>query len=408
MLKAHHRHYLAAFLLDCAISAGFTVVPFFIFDHLGGGARMSGIIGAVQAASYATVSIVSSRYVSRAKHGLTWAVAGIACFAVLAALAPFCLNPFLFGAVLSAGFGFMGLVWPAMWSWLGGERDPWLRNRRTACYNVAWSIGLAVGPFFGGALYPLDHRLPFLFVFVVAVAALVLEATLPREKEHFASSAREERERCATRDETSEAHLYYAWFANMVAWVLVGAATRVFPKRIDELVESGRLILFAEGGSTTTLVLEAATLFSFLVVVLNASRAGVFLIMGFTQRWQHRFWLPAVFQIAAGAAFWGLGATRSLVLMALCFAVIGVNGGVSFFASIHYSLTNAALKHGRAAINEGTVGAGIAVGALGFGILARRFGTTMPFLYAPALIPLALGVQALLFRFGLRKNENGV
>ena len=171
--------------MDAAIAAGLAAVPFFMKDYLGAGPKMLGAVGAMQSASYAAMSLISSKYVSRAKNGLVWAVVGIACFAVLFNTAPFMRHPYAFAAFSTAGFAGVGLVWPAMWAWLGGERNARLRARRMSHYNMAWSVGLTLGPFFGGFLYDVHHWLPFACVFSAAAVALVIEATLPHEKDHF-------------------------------------------------------------------------------------------------------------------------------------------------------------------------------------------------------------------------------
>jgi len=397
--------YLTAFLLDCAAMAGFTVVPFFVLRQLGGGARMVGTICAAQAISYALGSLVSSRFVGRAKNGLNWARVGILGFAFLFGLAPLLRSPYLYGVVSTAGTGCMALVWPALWSWLGAEPDVKLRTRRISNYNVCWSMGLSIGPLFSGPLYTVDYRLPFLCVFAITLIAWTLVMFLPHEKTHFMPAPGGLDEARAAHDEASEAHLYYAWFANMLGWILVGACRSVFAKRVDELVADGRLVVVAEDLLSGVTFAKAAIAFSWLVFTINFSRLVLFFLMGRTHRWHYRFWFIVVFQIAAAVAMWRLGITRSFAVMVLCCFFVGVNSGVGFFAAVFYSLSNPARKHQRAAINESMVGGGSFLGSMGFGILAGWYGVTMPFRWCPVIVALGIIIQWGLLRYSIQRNR---
>jgi MFS family permease len=177
---------------------------------------------------------------------------------------------------------------------------------------------------------------------------------------------------------------------------------------VDELVDSAQLVWLWESVSSGGFLSQAAIAFSWLSFMLNASRAVVFLLMGWTKRWQQVFAVVVASQLVAGAAFWVLGNTRSFLVMLLCCALAGLNGGVCFFASVFYSLADPMRKHQRAAINEAMVGVGGFIGSMGFGMLAGPFGVTMPFRWTPILILFSVVVQILLFRYGLRRNRGPV
>jgi MFS family permease len=388
--------------------AGATAVPFLVFDRLGGGARMSGVILSLHSLAYALVSLGSSGFMTRARNGLVYAMVGAVDFAVLVSVSVLMRNPYLFGLVSTAGFAGLALIWPALWSWLGAEPDVAVRARRIAHYNVSWSIGLALGPLFAGPLYVVDYRLPFLLVCGLATAALVLVWTLPHERQYFRAARLQPDEERSALEQSSERHLYYAWYANMLGWVLLAAARSVFPKRVDDLADSAQLVWLWESVSSGGLLSQAAIAFSWLSFMLNASRAVVFLLMGWTKRWQQAFAVVVASQVIAGAAFWVLGSTHSFVVMLFCCALAGLNGGVCFFASVFYSLADPMRKHQRAAINEAMVGAGGFIGSMGFGMVAGSFGVTMPFRWTPVLILFSVVVQVLLFRYGLRKRQGPV
>ena len=104
---------------------------------------------------------------------------------------------------------------------------------------------------------------------------------------------------------------------------------------------------------------------------------------------------------------WWLSATRSFAAMSVCFAVIGVNTAIAFFASAFYSIADPARKHQRAAINESTIGLGNFGGSMGFGLLAGAFGLTMPFRWTPVLVVFGLAGQIALLRWSAARARKG-
>jgi MFS family permease len=405
MRRTYFKLYASAFLLDCAIMIGFTVVPFFIMRQLGGGARMLGMISAAQGASYGLGSLISARFVGRAKNGLNWARAGILGYAFLFCPAHLIREPYLYGLISTLGAGCMAFVWPALWAWVGGEPDVKLRNRIIANYNVSWSVGLCVGPLFAGPLYKVAYGLPFLLIFFIAAAAFALVVRLPHEKAHFGGASTQVEQERAAHAEVSESHLHYAWFANMFGWLMAGACRSVYAKRVEQLAADDRLAVFGSGLFSGLTLTDAVLVFSALVFMINFSRMVLFYWMGRTHRWHHRF-LPVIgFQLAAGAAVCWLGVTESFIWMALCFTAVGVCNGFGFLVAVSYSLADPALKHRRAAINEAMVGLGGFAGAMGFGLFAGWFSVTMPFLWFPVVVAAAIAVEWLLFRHGVRRNR---
>jgi MFS family permease len=401
MLKPHRRLYAAAFFLDFAMMSGATAVPFFIYDHLGGGARMSGAIMAAQALCTGLTCLISAQFVARARNGLSFGVAGAAGFGLILPLALLTRNPLLFGLFSVLGMACTGLFWPAAQAWIGAEPDLALRGRRIAFYNLSWSCGLALGPVFAGRAYDAHYWLPFVGVFVAAGVASVLVATLPSERRLFGDYPVDRSDARRHHDRLSDMHLYSAWLASMTGWALVGVMRSVFPKRVDELVAAGELAAFPGGWSFPA---GAATQFSWLALTLYASRAGISLAMGRYHGWQHRFALLFVLQCGAAAAFLVLGFSHSLLVMAVCSLIVGVNGGASFFASLYYSVANPEKKHRRAAIHESMVGLGGFAGSIVFGCLAGSLGVAWPFRLTPAFVGGSLVLQWLLLRYGARRT----
>ena len=406
MFKPHHKMYLVGFLVDFGAMSFFVAIPFFVFRMLGGGAGMSGAFGAAQGAAYALVCLLSSGFVLRAKNGLNWAFTGIALSTVFISAVPFFRNVWVCGALSTAGIGSLALVWPALHSYMGGEPDRDLRSHRMSRFNIAWSLGFAFSPLLAGRLFEQDYRLPFAVTVVLNVTVLLLLRSLPHERDHHARETAEALELHAASDRASERFLYAAWVATMMGNFLAQVARMVFPRRIEDLVAAGELRFLFESYSSPMLLEKAADRFGWLMFALSLVSALVFLAMGRTQVWRHRVGFLFALQAGAAGAFWVLGNTRSLVVMALCFVVVGANAGFAFFSAVCYSVSNWQQKHRRTAINEGAVGLGGLTGCLLFGYLAAKYGMAMPFHYTPLMMGVALALQALLLhRRNLEKSR---
>ncbi len=403
MFQPHRRHYFAAFMQDFALTSAFSIMPFYIYEHLGGGAPMSGTIAAIQSISYGLACMLIAGYFVQSRFGLQWAGAGTFLFGFLVILAPIVKHPVWFGVFSVLAVLSQSTFWPMMQSWLGGERDPALRARRMGYYNLSWCLGLALGPLLAGPLYDYDYRLGFALVTISAWAAAVLVATLPHEDRYFTRDLGEEEADSRITDFVGEAHLYATWLASFTGWLLVGVTRSVFPKRVDELVTDGQLALLWESAGGHALTLEAATQYSWLAFSLYVTRAGISLLMGHAYGWRHKFWILVLGQAASAGAFWVMGTSHSLLLMAAACGVVGINGGVSFFASLEYSISNRFHKGRRASIHESMTGLGSALGSITFGYLAGLYGAGWPFRWTPALILIPLAIQFALLAYGHRR-----
>lgn len=396
--------YCVGFLLDFAIMVGVIAMPFYVYDVLGGGETMSGLIGGIQMGVYSLTCMIMSRFVARARNGLWFALFGVALFAVTNGPAPWMPNPYLFGAALAVAFMGISMVWPALHSWIGAEPDPAKRTRYVGWFNVSWSFGFAVSPLAAGPLYDLDFRLPFMVLIVLSIVCFLLIRSLPHERDYFGVATTETRAEHAEHDQASESFLYAAWAATFVANVLVGVTRTVYPKRVKDLLESGSLNLIGGWALPDFLATAPATTFAWIASVLSIMTALAFLTLGGSTWWRHRFHGLFIAQAASAAAFWALGRTTSLLVMAACFAVVGATLGLAFFSSVYYSLADPARKHARTTINEGVVGLGGFAGSAVFGYLIGSYqDTALPFRYTPLFILAAMLLQWLLLRYGHRR-----
>ncbi len=391
--------YLAAFLLDFSVAVGLTAMPFFIFDRLQGGVALSGTVGAVQMALYAVGCFLSAGIVSRSRNSLHWALAGVGLFALSFALVPWAGTAARCIVASSVPFLGLSLAWPALQAWLGREPDPKIRARHLAGFNTATAFGFTLSPLLAGPLYDGDFRLPFLALFVFCAAAIGLIASLPQAGAGVLPGPGErDRPHEGEKVRMTAGLLYASWAATFTANGLFAAVRSVYPMRVKELADSRMLTLVGDYRPVLFDAVGTATTYSWLAFLLSLATVVCFAILGTTRAWQGRFSILAVGQFAAAAAFVLLSHSRSLVVMVLCFAVVGVDYGVCFFASLYYSLAEAQAGHRRAAINEGVLGAGGFAGGIGLGYAAEHAGIALAFQWTPLIVLPAIVLQFLLLR----------
>ncbi len=399
MFKAHHRHYLAGFLLDLGVMIGMTAMPFYVMNQIGGGAQMIGIIGGAQAIGYALACLVqASGLLPQMRSGLQMAAIATGVYAVAFCGAVLTRNPVLYGVLNTVGMSSLAFVWPSLHAWIGAEPNLRRRGRRMARFNIAWALGFTVGPLVGGPLYVAGYWYPFAAVFVLCMVVIAMFLVTPDERRYFGVSTDSMVEARAGHDRASEAHLVAAWTANAVGNAMSLVARTIFAKRVEELVSSNQLRLLFESAPPDFLTGEAATKFMWITFAVAAGNAFTFFAMGRTNRWHHRFSVLAGLQLAAALGILLMGVTDSLLLMLAGCAAVGAAWGGCFFAGVFYSVANPEKKHGRAAINEGAVGLGGFLGAVAFGFTAEQYGIVTPFLFTPLVVGLAIAVQYLLVR----------
>ncbi|MBP9002213.1 MAG: MFS transporter [Candidatus Hydrogenedentes bacterium] len=408
MISPFVRLCMVGFLFDFAIMAAITVMPFYVYNQLGGGAAMSGAFGGIQAAAYALTCLVSSRFVQRSRHGLRWAYSGMLLFMLLVPSLAWNRSPMLCGLQSAMGFGSLALVWPALYSWLGADPDAARRQRRLGWFNICWSAGFAFSPLVAGPLYDLDFRLAFAAVLAISLVAFAILWTLPREQDYFGTSARDagDTENDATTDRhrnLSEAYLVAAWMAICLANVLVGGLRNVYPKHFEDLFSKGALRVIADIPPPAFLSGGAATQLSVLFSLLSFATSACFLFFGATRFWKHRLWVLLTLELVAAAGLSLLARTRDLLSMAIIFMACGAFVGGAFFSSVYYGIADPRHKHRRSAINEGVVGLGGLIGSFGFGVLAEWLGMVGAL---DAALPMALCcvvVQVWITRRALRR-----
>ncbi len=393
MIPPRLRHLIAAFLYDFAFSSALTVTPFYVFEYLDGGAGLSGGILGIQGAAYTAACLLSGYWVRRMAEPMRAAVLGSAWFSLCYAVAPLTYEPALFGLLVSVAVVGSGCFWPNMQAFMSSERDASKRGRHIAAYNMAWCFGLAAGPLFAGPLYGVHHWLPFGLVGLTGLMASAFAASLRTGGGAGDGGGAEPGAPLqSARVLPAAPPLLAAWGANLAGTIMIGVMRGVFPKRLEDLSQMEDLAwAFEEPGSVGA---AAVTLFALFNVLLYGIRIVVSFGMGRWQGWHGRFGWAAWAQIIGGGAFFVLGSTHSIAVMAVACAVVGMCATGVFFASLAYSVEHPATAHRNARVHESLTGAGNLLGGVGFGLLAEAYGIDWPFRWAPVLFVVLAAVQA--------------
>jgi MFS family permease len=399
----HYRICAAAFCIDVALMTGLVATPFLVYEQLGGDADMAGVILGAMALMYALSCVLSANVLHRASNPMTLAVFGAGGFTLAFSTLPLWGHPVLVGLSGVAATCSLAFVWPAIHAWVGSEPDLEQRSRRMSLLNVSWSTGFTLSPPVAGMLSDADIRYPFIMLFIFGAVGALLLWSIPAERDFFTAQAPEPEEERGRHDRKSEAYLYMAWFATFIGNVLSGATRSVYSKHIENLVEAGALRLIPGLDANAAEWLGPATSYSILVFFLSGAMALSFVVLGRTPVWRHRFRYVVAMQLIAAAAFFLLSWTSSLVVMALCFIVLGVNQGASFFAASYYGMANPSRKQARAGLHETAVGAGGFAGSAGYGLAANPLGLLTAFRWTPLIVGAAILAEAGLLKLGRKR-----
>ncbi|MFW5867654.1 MAG: MFS transporter [Armatimonadota bacterium] len=388
-----YRIFAAALIMDLAIAVIGLGVQL-LGNDLGASPSMLGWLGTIGALVYATGCIftgtLSDRFGRRVLVSASCAMCGAVWLTMTQAGSPAQLL-----AILPFSGAGISMFWPPIQAWMSeitvGGRDR--LNRNIGGFNIAWTIGLMLGPVVAGFAWDIDRYVPsltdamnnagvtgdvgryapFVLAALCAIIVLILAQTIPRHVPGGGEAAPEDKDFVRPHSNVASRFLHLAWIANFASWFGRALNIVVFTKIATEMGLSGSTI-----GITVAMFL-AGQLLMFLYL---RNRSG----------WQYRLWpLLAALGIAAGA--WGLAwFARSPWVFGLAFAIAGMGAGVTYVSSLYYSLEGQSVSRGtRAGIHEAVLGSGVFLGPLAGGFVAEYFGLRSPYLLS-VLVFVAIGI----------------
>jgi MFS family permease len=283
-----------------------------------------------------------------------------------------------------SGIG-LGLLWPPVEAWLAdlcGD-NPRLLKRNIGLFNMAWTLGLVVGPLVAGPAWEAWGERLFLLPGALAIVSLILTLLTPPapHSEHSVPPPDH------VHPESVRVFMFMAWCGVFAGAFARGLLNAMFPRVGVDLGYSHTLI-------------------GRLIFVLAAAMFVSFTITRISSRWQYRLPLLiasvflSIFAMLLGAVadnpWW----------FALSFAVAGGALGLTYVSGITYVLHAGAEGRGkRLGVHEAMMGSGLIFGPLCGGLAGQYLNLRAPFLVAAGVFALALVGQIILW-LGRPRNHS--
>ena len=341
--------YIAAALMDMSVGG----VVFAIgrrAAELGATSFELGLLGSIIFGAYSIFAIIGG-HISDRFGRRNVAMVGCTSAALLALACAFVTNvPALVG--LSAVFGMgMGCFWPSIIAWLGQGLSGAALATRLSNFSVAWNLGLLVGFALTGVLFELGPRLAF---FVSSGVLLVIAVLLVLAQQAAEPAAK------MVASTTPEPHVpkgrgfrKTAWLANFAVNFSQAGATALFPML------------------ATTLGIRA-DIHGGLLALGRGAALVVFFVMQHVGFWRSRLWPLWVAQLVCVAGIWWIGVTSNAWAFAVIFAVIGAVSGVTYQASIYFTLEEMSEKGKGGGFHEAILGSGMFLGPILAGWIGKQ------------------------------------
>ncbi|MCD6351898.1 MAG: MFS transporter, partial [Armatimonadetes bacterium] len=266
-------------------------------------------------------------------------------------------SPYALLALVPFGSGCLAFFWPPVQAWIGDlVPDGKALTRVLGTFNVLWTVGLMVGPVTCGYLWGASQYAPFLTSFALALLVAVGLLTVPTKSAAAAAEEAGDEGSLNRFDRRAEQYLPLAWLANFGTWYATGLSRTLFPK------------LGTEAGFSEVVI-------GWILFAMLAGQLVAFVALRQATWWHFRR-LPLMVALligAAGAA--GTALAHSPVGFSLALSGIGIATGITYVASLFYSLQAPMDQRGkRTGIHEAILGAGLSTGPLVGGLLGNAYG----------------------------------
>lgn len=338
-----------------------------------------GYIGAIGGVSYIIFVGFGGRFADRANKSLQASFASFVfgSSVLLLVLIEHLKLIYLIVAIYSIGLAFF---WPPMEARLVSLSRKANLLKSTGYYNISWSSGMTIGPFIAGFVYKISPVLPYITAgagaFLIPLLFLIESIYKTKENPELISNSTShyfdtEKES----EKTPLVLLYIAWCANIASWFALGILRNIFPKLSVELNYSSAQL-------------------GILFFALSFSQCALFFVQFIWPSLAKWLWFLFLGQFLEIFGLLLIIPVDNFFLMFIAFILVGAGTGITYFASLYYSLKidpkTAGTKSG---LHEFFLGAGALAGPLAGGIIAKYFNIRSPYFLASALIILAIIVE---------------
>jgi MFS family permease len=264
------------------------------------------------------------------------------------------------------GYFFSAFFWPPLQAWLSEVGGRERLAERLGLFNLAWSLGIMVGPMIGGFLFAVDYRLPWCYAMLTNSSLVLLLLLLRKQTSAAAPPPPPPADEAARRNNAAEFLSLVLW-ANFASFFCLSNVQSLYPKLASVRDLSPQLI-------------------GCLLFMVGAAQSAFFIVLRATRAWHFRYGpLVAVHGLAA-AGMLIIFQTVSVPLLAFAFSLIGIALGLSYYSSLYYSLCGDGDAGRRSGIHELMVGSAFFLGPLLGGFAAQYLGLRSPFILCAALL----------------------
>jgi len=376
----------AAFFKDATSSAVSLGVQFSAIS-LGATPLTLGLLGTLPSGLYTFACLVSGHLSDRIGHRRTVLMSVITLAVLWSLMAPANEVWHLLALVTVGGLAH-AMFWAPLEAWLAAlaSANVKLLNKVLSWFNVAWCLGVMLGPLLVGYLWTVAGTNSFYFAAALTLVIIALVATTPSGPEPRTAVQSEKRQGAHAPDSETRRFIIVGRLGNFAACFAIGIVRTMFPKLGDTLGFS-------------------AVVIGNMIACFYVTRLVLFWVAGRSSRWQYRGW---ILWFGAPVGIVGmLLAARAQTPMAfvVAFMIAGVCITVTYLTSIFYGMqSHPEVRGASMAIHEAVVGGGMVVGPLLGGLVATWFNLRAPFLLAAVVLLLA-GVGQLVAWRRLRDQQ---
>ena len=365
--------------MDMCIGMVLLAIPLLAVQQFSASTFQLGLLGSFGSLSYAICCPFAGRMADRVGYK-TMTVAACGAFAGTYLLMIRTQNIGQMLILVPIGSAGMGMFWPSIQAWMACDRDRSTLMKTMGGFNVAWSMGLLMGPLATGWLYEWNPLYPFYFAvgYIVCLGAYIL-LLAPQTANAYRPDSNQQEMVKAQGIAQGISFLKIAWVANFGAWFVVGTIRNLFPKL------------------GLHLGLEPRTIGQLMAMVYLAQVLG-FVVLRRSHRWHGRMFPLASCQLLAILGAILIYLSTSPWIFGCAFALIGISLSMTYYASLFYSVYAQEKKGAKAGLHESILASGGVFGALLGGLTAQHFGLKSPYLLCVALLVVAVVTQIAMSR----------
>ncbi len=362
--------YFPALLMDLCLLGTSTSVSFYS-KVLNIPSNVFGSIAAFRMAFFVGLSIPFGRISDRIGRTQMLYVSCVLLALVNVLIPLFCKNAISLAIIYPIVGVSMALFWPTYEAWLAERSGGGTLLKRIRNFNIFWSTGIALGPFFAGYLF--NEQKPFRAFYLSAFICIITFGSIAGQNKTSGESIQDIDDTPKESDQLRRVYLYIAWIANFSAWFTLSILRELGPKL------------------TLEMGIPAKT-FGKLMLISGVTQTAMFFFLGtpYPRRWRYKLTPLVIFQLVAMGAFLCIWAVTNIPLWGMAFAAIGVCTGFTYFCSIYYSLHGHIDKGNKSGFHEAILGSGAALGPFLGGFAAKFINVKSPYLLCAVFILLSI------------------